>query len=258
MSTIDDMYDAQEITPKARGSIHKVILDWLSTQKTGKLLDAPAGYGHLAMHLSRMGYQVVCGEIEPDIFRLKDIECVYVNLNEKIQAPSGSFDYVCCVDGLEHMTDPYRAVEEFARVLKPRGIGIFTVPNYSNIEKRLKYFLRGYLTKPKTIEDYRKAGSNLSNFHNSPLSITMLDLIFTINGLRVETIMKDKVKWKQYFLLPLVLILKLVACLSTRESRNRHRYDVTLKDEVILGGNTLIFVTRKEHEPEREKSLNGC
>jgi SAM-dependent methyltransferase len=248
MSTIDDPYDAREIVPRARGLIHKVVLDWLSTQKRGKLLDAPAGYGHLAMHLKRMGYQVVCGEIEPDVFRLKDIECVYVNLNKEIQAPSESFDYICCVDGLEHMTDPYRAVKEFARVLKPRGIGIFTVPNYSNIEKRLKYFLRGYLTKPKTIEDYRKAGSNLSNFHNSPLSITMLDLIFAINGLRVEAVMRDKIKRKQYFLLPLVLILKLAACLSTGNSRNRNRYDVTLKDEVILGGNTLIFITTKEGE----------
>ncbi len=249
MSKTDAICDAQEIIPKARGSIHKVILGWLSAQKRGKLLDAPAGYGHLGMHLKRMGYQVVCGEIEPEIFRAKDTDCVYMNLDKEIQAPSESFDYICCVDGLEHMTDPYKAVEELTRVLKPGGIGIFTVPNYSNIEKRLKYVLRGYLTKPKTIEDYRKAGSNLFNFHNSPLSITMLDLIFAINGLRVEAVLRDKVKRKQYFLLPLVLILRLVASLSPAKSRNRHRYDLTLKDEVILGGNTLIFITRKDDEP---------
>jgi 2-polyprenyl-3-methyl-5-hydroxy-6-metoxy-1,4-benzoquinol methylase len=94
----------QEIVPKARHSIHKVLLDWFSRQPPGRLLDAPAGYGHLARHLSGMGYYVVCGEIEPEIFRARGIECAYTDLNHKIDAPDNSFDYVCCVDGLEHMT----------------------------------------------------------------------------------------------------------------------------------------------------------
>ena len=241
----NDTDEAQGIVPKARDSIHKVILEWFSTQNRGRLLDAPAGYGHLATHLSRMGYTVVCGEIEPAIFKLNDIECIFMDLNRKIAAPDESFDYVCCVDGLEHMTDPYRAVSEFARVLKPGGIGVFSIPNYSNIEKRFKYLLKGYVTKPKTIEDYKNAGSNLFNLHNSPLTITILDLIFAINRLEVKAILRDRRKMKQYFFLPLVCVLKLIAALSSRESRNRHRYDLTLKNEVILGGNTLIFITRK-------------
>ena len=147
------------------------------------------------------------------------------------------------------MTNPYRAVEEFSRVLKTGGIGIFSVPNYSNIEKRLKYLLKGYVTKPKTLEDYQRAGSNLFNFHNSPLSITIIDLIFAINSLRVEAILRDKVKKKQYFLLPLVLALKLMASLSSKRSRRKYRYDLTLKNEVILGGNTLIFITIKSETP---------
>ena len=144
------------------------------------------------------------------------------------------------------MTDPYRAVEEFARVLKPGGTAVFSVPNYSNIEKRIKYFLKGYLTRPKTVADYRKAGSNLFNFHNSPLTVTILDLIFRVNGLTVVEIYRDKRKVKQYLLLPLVLVLKLPAFLSSAKTKNKHRYDLTLRNEVIMGGNTLIFITRKE------------
>jgi SAM-dependent methyltransferase len=237
---------AEEIIPKARESTHKVILDWFSAQTRGKLFDAPAGFGHLAMHLKNMGYQVVCGEIEPEIMRAKGIECVYADLNVAIPSPDESFDYVCCVDGLEHMTDPYRAVAEFTRVLKTWGVGIFAVPNYSNIEKRWKYFLRGYVTKPKTLEDYREAGSSLFNFHNWTMCITILDLIFAINGLRVEAILQDKVKWRQYFFLPLVLILKLEASLLPSKLRNRYRSDLTLKNEIILGGNELIFIVRKD------------
>ncbi len=238
--------EVPEIIPKARESIHKVLLDFFSKQPPGRILDAPAGYGHLSKHLKTMGYVTVCGEIEPEIFRAEGIECVYTDLNQKIDAPDNSFDYTCCVDGLEHMTNPYRAVEEFARVLKPGGTAVFSVPNYSNIEKRLKYFLRGYLTKPKTLDDYKRAGSNLFNFHNSPLTITILNLMFEINGLRVEAILRDKKKTKQYLLLPVVFLLKAVALLSSRRSKVKNGYNLTLRNEVILGGNTLIFITKKD------------
>ena len=248
MPQIDDGYDNQGVIPKARSIIHKVIIDWLSTQPKGKLLDAPAGYGHLSMKLKDLGYEVVCGEIEPEIFKVKGVECIFTDLNRKIQAPDESFDYICCVDGIEHMTDPYQAVKEFSRVLKLGGIGIFSIPNYSNIEKRFQYFLKGSLTKPKTIEDYNKANRNLFNFHNSPLNITILDLIFSINDLKIEKILRDKIKSKQYFFLPLVLAMKMVASFSSERSRRKNRYDITLKNEVILGGNTLIFIVRKSEK----------
>jgi SAM-dependent methyltransferase len=246
MTKVDDIYDSEDIAPKARGSIHRVIIDWLSTQPRGRLLDAPAGYGHLSVKLKALGYDVVGGEIEPEIFKPADIECVFTDLNRMIQAPDESFDYVCCVDGLEHMTDPYRAVAEFSRVLKPDGVGIFSIPNYSNIEKRLGFFLKGSLTTPKTLEDYEAAGSNLFNFHNSPLTITLLDLIFSINRLSVESILRDKIKPKQYLLLPLVVAMRMVSALCSERSRRRNRYDLTLRDEVILGGNTLVFIVRKQ------------
>lgn len=235
----------QEIIPKARVNVHKVVLEWFCVQKRGKVLDAPAGYGHLSMQLKNMGFHVTCGEIEPAIFRAEGIECIYTDLNHKIESPDNYFDYVCCIDGLEHMTDPYTAVREFSRVLKPGGYGIFSIPNYSNIEKRFKYFLYGYLTKPKTIEDYKKAGSNLFNFHNTPLTITLLDFIFGINGFKIERILRDKVKKKQYLLSPFVLLMKIFAMISSERTRSKHRMDITLKNEIILGGNELIFIVKK-------------
>jgi SAM-dependent methyltransferase len=247
MPKIDDIKNAEEVVPKAREDSHGVIIDWLSGQKRGKLLDAPAGYGHLAMRLKKIGYDVVCGEIQPEIIKVKGVECVYTDLNREIPASDESFDYTCCVDGLEHMTNPYRAVEEFARVLKPGGIAIFCVPNYSNIEKRLHYLAKGFFVKPKTIEDYRKACSNLFDFHNTALSITLLDFIFSINGLIIQDILRDKIKRKQYFFLPLVLPLKLIAFLSPEKSKNKYRYDLTLDNRVILGGNEMIFITKKEN-----------
>lgn len=235
-----------DIVPKARSSTHNTILSWFSKQKIGKTLDVPAGYGHLSMKLKELGHEVTCGEIEPSIFKVKDIDCIFIDLNHHIEAPDESFDYVCCVDGLEHMTDPYRAVQEFTRVLKPDGYGIFSIANYSNIEKRSKFFIHGYLTKPKSIEDYLESNRNLFNFHNSPLTITLLNLIFEINGLEIKKILHDKVKWKQYFWFSFVFLLKLLAHFQSEKKRKKHRDDLTLRNDVIFGGNELIFITKKK------------
>lgn len=245
MTSIDRIHDSRDIIPKARSSIHKTILSWFSVQKRGTVFDAPAGYGHLAMHLRDMGYDVTCGEVDTDIFKVKDLSCIYIDLNERINSSDDAFDYTCCVDGLEHMTNPYKAVQEFARVLKPGGYGVFSIPNYSNIESRSKFFLNGYLTLPNSFDQYRETGCNLYNFHNSPLTITLLDLMFKINGLQVKGILRDNVKWKQYFWFPFILMLKLHAHLRSDRIKKKHRYDLTLRNEVILGSSTLIFITQK-------------
>jgi SAM-dependent methyltransferase len=234
----------QEVRPKARDTIHYDIIEWFRDKKRGSVLDAPAGFGHLSLRLTEMGFQVVCGEIEPEIFRVKDLTCTFTDLNRHIDAPDESFDYVCCVDGLEHMTDPYQAVKEFSRVLRRGGYGIFSVPNYTNIEKRMKYLLNGYLTKPVGMERYRKQGS-LFNFHNSPLTITILEFMFSINGLEIVEIRKNAPKNKQYLLLPLVAVIKFANLFGSRRHREKHRTDLTLHPNVILGGNNIICITRK-------------
>jgi SAM-dependent methyltransferase len=247
------MYDNVGISPKGRGSVYKTVIEWFSNQKRGKVLDAPAGYGLLSMFFKKMGFEVTCGEIEPEIFQVPDLKCIYVDLNRKIDAGNDTFDYICCVDGLEHMTDPYRAVQEFSRVLKPEGYGIFTIPNYSNIEKRFKFFWFGFLTHPADMEKLIRSGSILFNLHNSPLTITLLDLIFAINGLEVEKIMRNAVKKRQYFFLPVVWLMKLNAMVASEETKKKYRFDLTLKDEVILGGNNLVFITRKRKDNNTPK-----
>lgn len=234
------------IVPKSRRSIHETILHWFSQQTIGSVLDAPAGFGHLSLKLKEMGFVVTSGEINPAIFLVNDIDCVYTDLNRTIAAADHSFDYVCCVDGLEHMTDPYQAVQEFSRVLKPNGIGVFSIPNYSNIEKRCKFLLHGYLTKPTQFDAYEKANRQLFDFHNSPLTITQLDFMFKINQLEIIDVLSNDKKRKQYLLAPLVILLKLLNLFNREKSRKKHNTKMTLDNRVIFGGNNLIFITRKK------------
>jgi len=246
------------IIPKARQGVHECVLGWFRRQLRyeGKILDAPAGYGHLSMKLKEMGFDVTCGEINPEIFRVKELKCIYTDLNRKIDAPDNYFDYVCCIDGLEHMTDPYTATTEFARVLKVGGIGVFSIPNYSNIEKRFAYLIRGYLAKPKTKKDFEDNDKKLFDIHNSPLTITLLDFIFSINNLEISEILKEGTKTKQYFLLPFAWLLKFIAALTPKKSREKHRTAVTLNNDILLGGNNAIFIVRKNYSDESRAVAN--
>jgi len=236
MGKRDDLYDNEAVLPKARSTIYKTIIDWFQTQKSGKILDAPAGPGHMNMKLRDMGHDVVAGEIEPHIFKVPDLECIFCDLNTGIDAPDDSFDYVCCVDGLEHMTNPYKAVEEFSRVLREDGYGNFSIPNYSNIEKRIKFFWNGFLTKPVRDEHFEQDGRNLFNLHNSPLTITLIEFMFRINNLEIIEIKRNAVKPKQYLLLPLVVLMKFMEGCSSKRSQSKYRYDLTLHNNVIWGG----------------------
>jgi 2-polyprenyl-3-methyl-5-hydroxy-6-metoxy-1,4-benzoquinol methylase len=242
----DDHFELKHfIVPKARVGVHQTILEWFATQKPGKVLDAPAGYGYLGLKLQEMGHDVTCGEINPGIFMVGGLKCIYTDLNQQIDVASNTFDYVCCVDGLEHMTNPFQAVKEFSRVLKPGGIGVFSIPNYSNIEKRFKFLIHGYLTKPTQIDAYLAAKRQLYDFHNSPLTITQLDFIFKINHFEMIDIKQNMKKPKQKWIAPFVYFLQLLNRFNSEKNKKKHMTSLTLDKRVILGGNCLIFIARK-------------
>jgi len=233
-----------EVVSKSRPAIHQCLIRYFAENERGSVLDVPAGYGYLSEQLQKLGYQVTAGEIEPAIFKAGSVRCIYADLNRRIEAPDQSFDYICCVEGLEHMTDPYTAVAELSRVLKTGGTGIFSIPNYSSMEKRLSFFWRGILSKSRTLEDYHKAG-NLYNFHNSLLTITILNFMFEVNGLKLKDILVDRVKKKQRLFYPLYLLMKIDSLFQSRNRRMKYGTDLTLDKRVILGSNTLILVVEK-------------
>ena len=248
---------AQQVKPKARASIHTAILEWFSERPRGTVLDAPAGFGHLSMKLRDMGFDVTCGEIDPEIFAAPGLEAVYTDLNRRIDAADGAFDYVACVDGLEHMTDPYTAVAEFARVLKPGGMGVFSIPNYTNMERRIRFLFRGVFTKPVSDEAWMSCGRNLFNFHNSPITITILEFMLRINGLEIVEIRQNAPKRKQMLWWPMVAVMRLVDRLRPAGKRRELRTDLTLDPKVILGGNNLIAIVRKGGEGDGDGTTSN-
>lgn len=108
--------------------------------------------------------------------------------HQDMQATSyheGSFDYVLHGDVLEHMPDPFRAIEDNLRILKPGGVILFSTPIFT-----------GMLEHQKTAELDEHGGVRFLGqemYHGDPLSdegvpvfylfgINILDTINALGG----------------------------------------------------------------------------
>lgn len=60
---------------------------------------------------------------------------------DKIDLPAASFDRIICTEVLEHTRDPEAILAAMARLLRPDGVAVITVPNDPLIA-RLKRFVR--------------------------------------------------------------------------------------------------------------------
>lgn len=61
-----------------------------------------------------------------------------------IPEPDASFDAVLCSEVLEHIPEPLKALDEFARLLKPNGVLILTAPFVSLVHMAPYHFCTGF------------------------------------------------------------------------------------------------------------------
>ena len=120
------------------------ILDLLEQLPRGKALDIPAGEGGLAHCLKEMGFEVVGAEIDPGFFKARGIECLKIDMNAAMPLENESFDYIVCLEGIEHLQNPFQFIRECYRILRLGGRLILSTPNILNLASRLKYFFSGF------------------------------------------------------------------------------------------------------------------
>ena len=237
--------------PLAHQAIHDKVVGILENEERGPLLDVPAGEGALAARLIAAGFAVSCCDLYPEIFRLKDVPIHRGDLNAVLPFASRSFAHVTCLEGLEHIENPQQAIREFARVLRPGGTVIVSIPNILNIEERLKWLLYGYTShfKPMTraqVERLRAEYDNREEIaaHVNPIAYSEVRYILEKNGFQIAQVLRDKPKSNAWLYWPLVLLIRLIARLTPAEKRRERWTEELASDEVLLGGNTLIVQAR--------------
>lgn len=232
----------------AHEAIHERVAEILDDYPRGPLLDVPAGEGALASRLKALGFETRCCDLYTEIFRLTDVEIRRGDLSKTLPYGDAEFDYVTCVEGIEHIENPQQAVREFARTLRTGGHLIISTPNILNIEERLKWLFYGYTShfKPLSrehLENLRRdyGGMEEVALHVNPVSYSELRYTLEKYGFEVVRVLRDKPKKNLWVYWPVVALIRLLGRL-TPESKRRERWTEELQsDEVLLGGNTLII-----------------
>lgn len=237
--------------PLAHEAIHDTVVRILEKEKRGPLLDVPAGEGALAARLITAGFEVSCCDLYPEIFRLKGVGIRQGDLNGDLPFDNHSFDFVTCLEGLEHIENPQQAIREFARVLRAGGTVIVSIPNILNIEERLKWLLYGYTShfKPMTRAHVARLRAEYDNreeiaAHVNPIGYSELRYILEKYGFHVAQVYRDKPKSNAWLYWPIVVLIRLIAWLTPAQKRKERWTAELASDEVLLGGNTLIVQAR--------------
>lgn len=235
--------------PKALA--HEAIYDTVESilsGSRGRLLDVPAGEGALALRLKNLGYDVDCCDLYPELFKLFDIEIRSGNLDSRLPYDNGIFDHIVCVEGLEHIENPSNAISEFSRLLKSGGDLIVSVPNIMNIEERFKWLINGYTSHFKplsatTLAEVRRdyAGIEEVALHVNAIPYSEVRFLLEKYGFKLEQTFADKPKANSWAYLPIVALIRLIGRFSPGAKREARWTKELNSDEVILGGNTLIF-----------------
>jgi len=218
----------------------------MDKESRGKVLDVPTGTGVLAARLREMGFDVSCCDINASYFSVPELTIDIGDLNQSVPYPDESFDYLICLEGIEHTENPSNAIREFHRILKKSGKVFLSIPNFLNIERRFRFLFTGSFSKIPSLEVVRNIWKgDISMAHLSPLGYSLLKFIMEYHGFRVLRLEKDKRKRRMVWLLPFVWVIRLYGQFVSKKKKELYRLDETMRDEVILGGNTLIIVAEK-------------
>ena len=100
-----------------------------------RVLIIGCGKGAEARHIASSSGATVIGLDVEDIKAVKDDDRVHLLRADARNLPfrDGEFDAVYCYHVLEHVPQPYGAVVESRRVIRPESIGFFGTPNKSRL-----------------------------------------------------------------------------------------------------------------------------
>ncbi len=125
---------------------------------TGKWLDAGCGTGILSRRLAERGCDVIGVDASPKMIEVAKrlgrsgpvadkLGFHVIETIEKLDLPESTFDGIVCSSVVEYIDNPSQAVSEFARLLKPGGLLLISVPNRLSLLRLVERALNLGLTK---------------------------------------------------------------------------------------------------------------
>ncbi len=149
-----------------------------------KVLDVGGGAGNMAHHLAHYGdvINLECNPRPIPVAQRRNVTTVQGS-GDHLPFPDETFDLVALLDTVEHIPDELGVFAECARVLKPGGVLIVTVPAYM--------WLWSY--------------NDEINAHQRRYTANELRLKLSLSGLRVS-----RISYNNFFLFPAVAAMRLL------------------------------------------------
>lgn len=228
-------------------NVHNKVLDCMKVLKRGAVLDVPTGQGALSEDLEKLGFEVFPGDRERENIQYRNGRCVQLDLNAFLPFKGGTFNYVACVAGIEHIENPHHLIREFARLIKKNGYLIITMPNVMAIKSKLKFLLYSYFDffeyfggfPSEEKQKLKDLGLDFLPEHINPVLYPEMKFILEKNGFKIDRIEANRMvkKWKT--------IYPFVRWLVKRKTK-KFQKDPFFISPTILDGEYLIFVAKNE------------
>jgi len=234
-----------EVISMAAPGLYLKVLSLIGEEKRGYVLDAPAGTGELSRCLKERNFGVLAADINQVAFKGTDIEFKRVDLNKEFPFNDFSFDHAICVEGIEHLENPYHIISEFSRVIKKGGALVLTTPNILNIFSRLRYLLTGYY---EYFGGYYASKENFYVFHINPVGFPELEYILGKSGFEIERIATNRsnlFKKSPVLVMSILFLLPLINIVTRLKVKDRRMRELFLSKEILMG-ELLILKCRKK------------
>jgi ubiquinone/menaquinone biosynthesis C-methylase UbiE len=132
-------------------AIHDAVIgavqDALPNGANGKYLDIGSGKGELLSLFAQRfpGLQPFACDCTDKLMKRIGQKVEVADLNrEPLPFASETFEVVTCSETLEHLENYWHLLREAFRVLRPRGIAVFSTPNILNLRSRFRFFSSGF------------------------------------------------------------------------------------------------------------------
>ena len=195
------------ISQNADRGTHEVVVGLLERERDcKKLLDIPCGRGAFSQEMLARGFDVRSADCE-ELIELPEARFCQADMNERLPFADGELDAVVCIDGIEHIENPFAFVAECRRIVRPGGSVVLTTPNISSLRSRWRWLCTGFHNKCKTPLD--EADPNPLH-HINMLDLPKLRYMLHTRGLRLTGVTTNRIKpvaWLFAPLLPLCWLL---------------------------------------------------
>lgn len=226
-------------------SSQEAVLAWLKNKSFQTVLDAPSGGGWLARGLAKDHPGVVLDGI--DLY--EDVAEGYrkvwkFDLNHGLPAECGTYDLVCCCEGIEHVGNPLLLFQAMRRCMSPGGHFVVTTPNVWYLQSRLQYLARGFFPSFPSLVGKIVYGTHM---HIMPWNWPQLHLYLKLAGFDdIELVPEPLSAAKHLHEKVLALPARSYARRRARKARTdeERKYWETAASEGALLGRHLIVTAR--------------